>query len=81
MELRSPYFAIAYRLTIYVFCTLFFLFGISGFMLYKEYFIMILRCNMFWSQLLSFVCLGSLDISSTQLISFFYSMDVGLTDY
>jgi NADH:ubiquinone oxidoreductase subunit K len=81
MELRSPYFAMAYRFAIYVLCALLFVFGNSGFILRKEYFIMNLRGKMFWSQSLNFVRLGSLDISSTQLISFLCGMDVGLTDY
>jgi hypothetical protein len=69
MELHSPYFAMAYRLTIYILCTLLFLFGNSCFISCKEYFIMNLRRNMFRSQSLTFVRLGTLDISSTQLIS------------
>jgi len=75
MELRSPYFAMAYRHTIYVLCTLLFLFGNRGLILCKEYFIINLRVNMFWSQSLTFVRLGSLDIPTTQLISFLYFMD------
>jgi len=81
MQLRSPYFAMAYRLAIYVLCTLLFLFGKFGFILHKEFFIMNLRGNKFWSHSRTFVCLSSLDISSTQLISFLYCMNVGLTDY
>jgi hypothetical protein len=70
MELSSPSFAMAYRLTIYVLRTLVFLFANSGVIECKEYFIANLRVNMFWSHSPTFVRLGALDIPSLQLINF-----------